>query len=114
MMERRDRQRPLRVYVTPRERLGIEQRAAAVRLSVSAYLRNVGLGYQVKSRLDQEQLLKLIRINGDQGRLGGLLKLWLTARPGEGTSGFDVRKLLREIEAEQARLKTLLTSLYAG
>jgi hypothetical protein len=73
MVERRDRQRPLKVYVTPGERLRIEQRAAAVRLSVSAYLRSAGLGHQVKSLLDQEQLLKLIKVNGDQAGWAGCL-----------------------------------------
>ena len=39
----RDRNRPLKVVVSERERAEIETRAAATGLSVSAYLRNLGL-----------------------------------------------------------------------
>jgi hypothetical protein len=44
--ESRDRNRRLKVVVSHRERAEIETRAAATGLSVSAYLRNLGLGFQ--------------------------------------------------------------------
>ena len=47
-------------------------------MSDSAYLRALGLDMPVKSTLDQEAILELAKINGDLGRLGGLLKMWLT------------------------------------
>jgi hypothetical protein len=47
-------------------------------LSVSRYLRDVGMGYEPQSVIDAELVRQLSKINGDQGRLGGLLKLWLT------------------------------------
>jgi hypothetical protein len=50
--ESRDRKRPLKVFVSERERAEIETRAAATGLSVSAYLRNLGLGFQPQSTLD--------------------------------------------------------------
>ena len=55
--ESRDRDRPLKVLVSERERAEIETRAAATGLSVSAYLRNLGLGFQPHSTLDQEAIL---------------------------------------------------------
>ncbi len=70
--ESRDRNRPLKVFVSERERAGIETRAAATGLSVSAYLRNLGLGFQPHSTLDHEAILALLKVNTDQGRLGGL------------------------------------------
>jgi hypothetical protein len=47
-------------------------------MSMSMYLRKVAIGYEIKGVIDCELVLKLAKINGDQGRLGGLLKLWLT------------------------------------
>jgi len=52
--------------------------ATTTGLSAAAYLRNVGLGYQVRSILDNKRVEGLARINGDLGRLGGLSKLSLT------------------------------------
>jgi hypothetical protein len=53
----------------------------------------------------------LVRVNADQGRLGGLLKLWLVERPGEGASTVDVRRLLQQIEETQAELRRLVQRL---
>ena len=79
--ETRDRIRQLRVVVSASERARIEERAKATGLSVSAYLRSAGLGQVIRSTLDHEAILELAKVNGDQGRLGGLLKLWLVDRP---------------------------------
>ncbi len=67
----------LRVPVRPEEEAKIRRLAAATGLSVAEYLRRVGLGYQPKSRVDQEQVAHLRRLGGNLGRLGGLLKWWL-------------------------------------
>jgi hypothetical protein len=72
------KQRHLRVPVLPDEEAAIKRQAAVAGLSVAAYLRNVGLGYEIRSVLDLERVDDLARINADLGRLGGLLKLWLT------------------------------------
>jgi hypothetical protein len=69
---------PIKVYCLPEERRRIEANAKAAGKSLSAYLLEVGQGYVVKSVTDYEQVCELARINGDLGRLGGLLKLWLT------------------------------------
>ncbi|WP_033480352.1 plasmid mobilization protein, partial [Xanthomonas phaseoli] len=68
---RRDRKRPLKVVVSDDERAEIEARAQATGLSVSAYLRNLGLGYAPASTVDQQAIVALARVNADQGRLGG-------------------------------------------
>lgn len=47
-------------------------------MSMSLYLRNVGIGYHIKGTIDWDLVLKLAKINGNQGRLGGLLKSLLT------------------------------------
>ena len=70
--------RHLRVPVLPAEEAQIKRLAAAAGLTVAAYLRKVGLGYRLPGILDHRRVEELARINGDLGRLGGLLKLWLT------------------------------------
>jgi len=100
----RDRINHLQVVVDGRERQLIQARAKEAGLSVSAYLRTLGLGKAVRPVLDQAAVLELARVNGDQGRLGGLLKLWLVDRPGQGMSEVEVRRLLDRIGELQGRL----------
>ena len=109
--EPRDRHRTLRVVVSPSERAAIEKRAAAANLSVSAYLRTAGLNKTMRSTVDHEAVAKLAKLNGDQGRLGGLLKLWLTDQPGRGVPARDIRNLLEQIEALQSRLVDVAAKL---
>src|SRR5688500_16041174 len=73
---RRERRRTLRVVVSGAEQAEIARRAAEASLSVSAYLRALGLGYAPKSTLDQRTIGELVKVHANQGRLGGLLKLW--------------------------------------
>lgn len=68
----------LRVPVYPDEKKIIEAKAKATGKTVASFLREVALGYEVKSVIDNSKVLELSKINGDLGRLGGLLKLWLT------------------------------------
>jgi hypothetical protein len=111
MEQTRDRLKPIKVYVSGEEREAIDTHAKACSLTVSAYLRALGVGYEPKSTLDQQDIINLVRVHGNQGRLGGLLKLWLTEKPGQGAPAYDVRKLLRQIEALQERLQALIGRL---
>jgi hypothetical protein len=102
--------RHLRVPVLPDEEAAIKRNAAATGLSIAAYLRNVGVGYEVRGILED-----LARVNGDLGRLGGLLKLWLTND--ERTAGFTpatVRALLAKIEATQDELRAVMKRIVLG
>jgi hypothetical protein len=109
--ESRDRNRHLKVVVSSRERAEIETRAAATGLSVSAYLRNLGLGFQPHSTLDHEAILALLKVNADQGRLGGLFKLWLSGQNSPSPETAEIRKLLTAIEDCQLKLKSLVGQL---
>jgi len=101
----RDRTNPLRVVVSDEERAAILQRAAAASLSISAYLRAAGMGATFRSAAaNHEQVAALAKVNADQGRLGGLLKLWLSERPGQGASAREVRALLDRIGELQGAL----------
>ena len=89
-----------RVPVTLDEEQEIRTKARDTGLSVAKYMRQVSLGYFVPSAIDNQQVEKLLRINGDLGRIGGLLKLWLTN---------DVRLKITtkaEIEATLATIRT--------
>lgn len=88
---------PIKVFCLPNEHHEIALRAQGVGLSKSAYLRQVGLGFEVKSILDHERITELLKINGDLGRLGGLLKLWLT-RPERLEQHFEAKAIADSIE----------------
>lgn len=106
------RKHHLRVPVFPEEQAVIERQAQQAGMSVARYLREVGQGYQIKGITDYEQVRELARINGDLGRLGGLLKLWLTddvrtAKFGEAT----IRALLTRIDATQAEMGLVMKAI---
>ena len=70
----------------------------------------------IKSILDQNSIADLAKVNADQGRLGGLLKLWLTND--EKLKSYDraklstnIIKLLGEIKRLQALLFEKATSI---
>lgn len=103
---------PIKVYCLPDEKELIEARARQAGISVARYLREVGQGYEIKGVVDYEQVRELARINGDLGRLGGLLKLWLTndertAQFGEAT----IRAVLSRIEATQDEMSKVMMSV---
>ena len=72
------REKRLRVPVLPEEEMMIKAKASEAGLTIAEYLRNLGLGYTVPSVIDNRQVDALLKINADLGRLGGLIKLWLT------------------------------------
>ena len=112
---RQQRQRHLRVPVSEDEAASIEQRAASSGLPVAAYLRAVGMDYAPRSVLDQERVQALVKAMADLGRLGGLLKLWLSddaklaAYPAERRR--QIPETLLEIRRSQAALQTLIEAL---
>ena len=103
---------PIKVYCLPEERERIEANAQAAGMSTSAYLLAVGQGYRVQGVTDYENVRELVRVNGDLGRLGGLLKLWLT--DDDRTARFGVSTilaLLGKIEATQDKISTIAESV---
>jgi hypothetical protein len=110
-LSRRDHP-PIKVYCLPDEKRRIETSASAAGLSLSNYRLKVGLGYQVTGIVDHERVDELLRINGDLGRLGGLLKLWLTddvrtAQVGKST----IRAVLARIELTQQRMMDVMATV---
>lgn len=103
---------PIKVYCLPDERRLLEGNAKAAGLSLSSYLLTVGMGYQINGVVDNKEVERLAKINGDLGRLGGLLKLWLTndvrtAQFGEGT----IRALLARINDTQDQMVAVVKTI---
>ena len=103
---------PIKVYCLPEEKEQIEAQAKRAGMSAARYLREVGQGYHISGVVDYEQVRELARINGDLGRLGGLLKLWLTddvrtAQFGQST----ILAVLSKIEAMQEEMGNVMTKI---
>lgn len=100
---------PIKVYCLPEERELIEANAKRAGVSVARYLREVGQGYQIRGIVDYERVRELARINGDLGRLGGLLKLWLTDDVRTAHFGATtILALLGRIEATQDEMSQIM------
>ena len=101
---------PIKVYCFPDEREAIEQQARSTGLSKSSYLLRVGMGYPIRSIVDHHQVEELVKINGDLGRLGGLLKLWLSKEQSvAGIEARTVRETLQKIETAQEQMLNLMS-----
>ncbi len=100
---------PIKVYCFPEERETIEQQARSTGLSKSSYLLRVGMGYPIRSIVDHHQVEELVKINGDLGRLGGLLKLWLSnGKPAPGIDARSIRETLKKIDRTQDQMVALM------
>lgn len=99
----------LRVPVRPDEENTIKENAERAGLSIAEYLRRLGLGYQIRGVIDEQKVLELSKVNADMGRLGGLLKLWLTDDKKLSAAGIvwtegTVRALLKRLEDVQQKM----------
>ena len=102
----------MRVPVFPHERRVIEEKAKSSGLSVASYLREVGQGYQVSSITDYEHVHELVRVNGDLGRMGGLLKLWLTDDAKTAMLGeASIRALLARIDTTREEMSQVMRGI---
>lgn len=97
----RPRGRHIKMFGTPEELAAIVGKAASVGMSRSAYLRAAGLNQPTHSALDLEAVRELAKVNGDLGRVAGLLKLWLATKKGEGARPKDVERMMNEFRELQ-------------
>ena len=85
-------------------------------VSTASFVRAVALGEKLKVVADQRAVLELIRLRADMGRLGGLLKLWLTNeerfdKERSELSVADVRDVLHRIEATEEQIRGVVERL---
>ena len=99
----------LRVPVEPEEGKVIKEQAEKCGLSISEYLRRLGLGFEPTSIIDNKKVNELAKINGDLGRLGGLLKLWLSDdRRAAHFDKKEINNLLKELEQTRTQMTDIM------
>ena len=92
------RQKMIGVKVNPAEYELIHAKAEQFGLLAPEFLRSVAMNYPVRSTVDQQATARLLRANADLGRLGGLLKMWLT-RNGGDKDDFSAKRSYKDIDA---------------
>ena len=98
------------VRVTEHEKMVFKQKAIDSGVSVPELLRACAHHRKLYSTLDSQAILNLLKVNADLGRLGGLLKLWLTS-PEKNPLNHGAHTLLSDIRSTQNHLKQLILSL---
>ncbi|WP_182333654.1 plasmid mobilization protein [Stenotrophomonas acidaminiphila] len=102
---------PIKVWVTETERAEIAERAEQAGLSLSGYMLAAGLNHPVRSVVDLLAVADLGKVNGDLGRVAGLLKLWLAEKRGQGASSTDVADMMRDFRLLQTQLHEIMARL---
>ena len=95
-------------YVKEDEYRAIVESATQAGMSISRFVKNCCLGVRMQHVLDAKAVRDLVAVSADLGRLGGLLKLYLTM-PEVPTA--EVRPLLKEIEKTKALLEQKIMEL---
>lgn len=99
------RDKKISVRVNEKELEEIKQKAKLYSVATPEYLRSLGLNYPLTSRVDSFAFLELGKCRADLGRLGGLLKMWLSNKDRRaGLDPIDINKLLKEIEERQEEI----------
>jgi outer membrane murein-binding lipoprotein Lpp len=101
----KDRLNPMRVYVNAKEREAIRVNAKAAGMTASRFLCAVGLGSTPRSTLDHEAIAVLAKLHADEGRLGGLLKMYLQDRDPDRRTA---ERLLRDMESVRSDIRAAL------
>ncbi len=103
-----NRMRTMRFRVTGDEGQAITERADQTGLTLSAYLRAAAMGHPVTSVIDVNLALELCKVNGDLGRVAGLLKLWLSEKRGQGAKPVDVENLMNDFRALKEQMREII------
>lgn len=106
------------IRVTEAELEKLHTQAKSCSMTLSNYLRSIGLNYPINSIVDQMALSELMKAKGDLGRMGGLLKMWLTnndKKQATATLGshsyFSIDHLVDDIEKKQEELLQIARKL---
>lgn len=90
----------IKTYLTNEEYEAIKNLAYETGLSASGFIKRVCLNYPIKSLTDRDAVIALIGIKGNIGRIGGLLKQYLS----QYRHNTEVRNFLKTIEADKKRI----------
>lgn len=98
----------VKTYLTVEEYQIIKGNASRAGLSVSAYIKTICLGHEVRNLDGQNAILELAKISADLGRLGGLFKLALSEKAIDRLRG---NSLLDDINRTRRLLEDKVKSL---
>jgi hypothetical protein len=98
----------IKVYVSEEEHARIRELADSAALSLSAFTRQVCLGYEMMGRETRKTRHELRRLKGDIGRIGGLLKQSLARGAADK---HHVYRLLGELDARQREITAAVERL---
>ncbi len=107
----RPRGQHIKVWVNNDEKAELADRAAQAGLSLSAYMKVAGLNAPIRARSDLSAVADLVRVNGDLGRVAGLLKLWLAEKRGQSARSMDIEKVMIEFRALQASIREKMSAI---
>lgn len=102
---------PIKVWVSAEERAAIQERANQTGLSLSAYLLAVGMNTPIRSVVDLAAVTDLAKVNGDLGRVAGLLKFWLAEKRGQGATPVDVEAMMTNFRVLQSQVLDLMSRI---
>ena len=100
---------PIKVWVSAEERAAIQERANQTGLSLSAYLLAVGMNTPIRSVVDLAAVADLAKVNGDLGRVAGLLKFWLAEKRGQGARPIDVETMMNDFRKLQGEVLAIMS-----
>jgi len=103
----------IKMYLTASDRAKIVQAAKDCGMSLSMYIRTFALGNVPVSNMDLDEMSKVMKVHADIGRLGGLLKMFLTNDERLNDMGREmgvatIDGTLVDIRATQAKLLELV------
>ncbi|HBA6794155.1 TPA: conjugal transfer protein TraJ [Escherichia coli] len=107
----RPRGQRIEVWVNNDEKAELADRAAQSGLSLSAYMKAAGLNAPIRARADLSAVADLVRVNGDLGRVAGLLKLWLAEKRGQSARSMDIEKVMIEFRALHASIREKMSAI---
>lgn len=102
---------PIRVWVTDTEKAALQERAHHAGLSASAYMLAAGLNHPIRSQVDLTAVSDLAKVNGELGRVAGLLTAWLLEKPGQGAHQHDVEAMMKNFRRLQTEILALMSRI---
>ena len=97
------------VRVTEIEFAIIKRKAYYSAFTMSSYLRNLGMNYRIKSRVDARAVDSLVLCKSDLAKIGGLFKIWLDANENGkrnlGSESYsETEWIIKDLEKKQDEL----------
>ncbi|EKP0318731.1 conjugal transfer protein TraJ [Aeromonas veronii] len=104
----RPRRQRIEVWVNQDEKDELAARADQAKMSLSSFMRASGLNAPIRAAADLSAVADLVKVNGDLGRVAGLLKLWLADKRGQGARPIDVESMMFDFRSLQEELRAIM------